>query len=247
MTIDKSVSSDGGFNLTCATDNTGYINVSPINNAGPVTYTWSGDGGTGNSRTNLPAGSYRVILTDANNCTADSVITLTAPDSLKIQYTVKLPFCPAQKDGEISLTVSGGVPGSNYSYIWPDKSTDKNLANISVGDYKVTVSDNNGCSIQETIQVVPLYETCLVIPNAISPNGDQINDVWIIGHIEEYPQAEVKIFNNWGEIVWKSERGYGHPWDGRSNGIMLPVDSYFYTIDLHNGSKLIAGSITIIK
>jgi gliding motility-associated-like protein len=57
----------------------------------------------------------------------------------------------------------------------------------------------------------------------------------------------VKIFNNWGEIVWKSEKGYGHPWDGRSNGITLPVDSYFYTIDLHNGSKLVAGSITIIK
>jgi gliding motility-associated-like protein len=246
MTVDKSVSSDGGFNLSCATVSTGYVNITSINYTGTVSYAWS-DGNTGSSRANLPAGTYRVILTDSNNCTADSVITLTAPDSLKIQYTVKQPFCPSQKDGEISLTVTGGIPFTSYSYLWPDNSTDRMLLNISEGEYKVSVSDNNGCTIQESIEVTTLYETCLVIPNAISPNGDLINDDWIIGHIEEYPLAEVKIFNNWGEIVWKSEKGYGHPWDGRSNGITLPVDSYFYTIDLHNGSKLVAGSITIIK
>ena len=86
-----------------------------------------------------------------------------------------------------------------------------------------------------------------MIPNAISPNGDLINDVWNIGNIELYPRAEVKIFNNWGETVWKSEQGYPIPWDGKSNGVKLPIDSYFYIIDLHNGSKPIAGSVTIIK
>ena len=109
------------------------------------------------------------------------------------------------------------------------------------------VADLNGCSATDTIKVVAINETCLIIPNAFSPNGDLINDVWNIGNIDQYPEAEVKVFNNWGVTVWKSEKGYPDPWDGRSNGIALPIDSYFYIINLHNGTKLISGSVTIIK
>lgn len=87
----------------------------------------------------------------------------------------------------------------------------------------------------------------MIIPNAISPNGDLINDVWNIGNIDLYPHVEIKIFNNWGELVWKSEQGYPRPWDGRSNSAKLPIDSYFYVIDLHNGSTPVGGSVTIIR
>jgi gliding motility-associated-like protein len=58
---------------------------------------------------------------------------------------------------------------------------------------------------------------------------------------------EIKIFNRWGELLWRSEKGYPHPWDGRSNGSLLPIDSYHYIIDLHNGSKLMIGNVTIVR
>ena len=111
------------------------------------------------------------------------------------------------------------------------------LSNIPEGFYKVIVTDMNGCSIKDSVNVQPMNETCLIIPNAISPNGDLINDVWNIGMKELYPNMEVKIFNRWGEIMWRSERGYPRPWDGKSNGSPLPIDSYHYIIDLHNGSR----------
>jgi gliding motility-associated-like protein len=95
--------------------------------------------------------------------------------------------------------------------------------------------------------VDPLNESCLVIPNAISPNGDLINDVWNIDKIELYPQMEVKIFNRWGEPIWRSGRGYPVPWDGTDHGKELPIDSYHYIIDLHNGSKPIIGNVTIVR
>jgi gliding motility-associated-like protein len=246
MAIDKSVSPDGRYNINCAGSNTGTIDISPVNNAGSVTYLWN-DGIWGFSRVNLKSGEYSVILTDANNCTADSTITLTQPDSLKLRFDVINPFCPDQADGTINLIVTGGVPGPDYNYLWSNKSTDKNLSNISEGFYTVKVTDQNGCAANDSIQVKSTYETCLIIPNAISPNGDLINDVFNIGNSEYYPLMEVTIINNWGQTVWKSEKGYPVPWDGRSNGVKLPIDSYFYIINLHNGSKLIAGSITIIK
>ncbi len=246
MTIEKSVSLDGRYNINCAGATTGTIDISPVNNAGSVTYLWD-DGIWGFSRVNLLAGKYRVILTDSNNCTADSTMTLTEPDSLKLRFDVIKPFCPDQSDGSINLSVTGGDPGPDYNYKWSNKSTDKNLVNISGGLYTVTVTDQNGCSANDSIQVKTTFESCLTIPNAISPNGDLINDVLNIGNSEYYPRMEVTIINNWGQTVWKSEKGYPVPWDGRSNGIKLPIDSYFYIINLHNGSKLIAGSVTIIK
>jgi gliding motility-associated-like protein len=246
MTITQSLSSDGRYNLNCGGGNTGFINVAANNNIGAVSYLWS-DGYSGNNRTQLPAGTYQVIITDSNYCNADSTIVLSAPDPILLSLEATEPLCPDKADGNIRLTVTGGLPGNDYIYRWSNDSREKDLLNISEGFYKVTVSDVNGCSAKDSIQLDSKNETCLVLPNAISPNGDLINDVWVIEQIELYPNAEVTIFNNWGMTIWRSERGYPVPWDGRSNGVVLPIDSYFYIIDLHNGEKQIAGSVTIIK
>ena len=246
MTIVPSASALGGFNINCAGASTGSINITPVNNVGTVNYLWS-DGATGRLRTYIPAGTYKVALTDQNGCQADSTVILTQPDSIKIKFSVKLAYCPDSPDGEIHITVKGGVIVSDYAYKWSDKSTSQDITNILRGLYKVTVTDANDCSVQDSIKMEPLNKTCLTIPNAITPNDDNINDVWNIDRKELYPQIEIKIFNRWGELIWKSEKGYPKPWDGRSNGVRLPIDSYHYIIDLHNGSKPIVGNITIMR
>ena len=166
---------------------------------------------------------------------------------MKLVFDITQPFCPDKPDGEIRTNVTGGVRGTDYFYLWSDNSANRNLSNIPKGIYKVTVTDLNGCSLRDSVKVDPLNETCLIIPNAISPNGDLINDVWNIGLIELYPLMEVKIFNRWGESIWRSARGYPIPWDGTSNGAALPIDSYHYIIDLHNGTKPIIGNVTIVR
>jgi gliding motility-associated-like protein len=232
-------------NLECNGDKSGTISLEAVNNAGAVTYLWS-DGALGNIRNRLAAGDYKVIITDSNNCRADSVITITQPDSLLVTFETVRPFCTDMPDGEIRLTVMGGT-GPGYTYLWSDNSTDKDLTNVPGGLYSVRVTDMNNCYVEKSFVLEPVNSVCLDIPNAISPNGDLINDVWNIGMKELYPQMEIKIFNRWGEIVWKSDKGYPRPWDGRSNGSILPVDSYHYIIDLNNGSKPFIGHITIVK
>jgi gliding motility-associated-like protein len=222
------------------------VNITPINNVGTVEYLWN-DGQSGNPRTNLAAGAYRIILTDANNCPADSTVTLTEPELINLAFQVTSPFCPDKPDGEIILTVTGGVVGADYSYLWSDNSTQRNISNISAGTYVVTVTDANVCSVEGSVEVTPLQKTCLIMSDVISPNGDMINDVWNIGNTDLYPNMEMTIYNRWGQSVWKSETGYPVPWDGKSNGVLLPVDSYHYIIDLHNGTKPILGDITIVR
>ncbi|MEI6047441.1 MAG: gliding motility-associated C-terminal domain-containing protein, partial [Bacteroidota bacterium] len=246
MTFDPSLSPAGGFNISCAGSKTGSVTVSAQNYAGTVDYRWA-DGVTGNSRTDLSAGIYTIIITDSNNCNADSTVTLTEPDALKLAFDITEPFCPDKADGEIRLTVTGGVPGNDYIYKWSDNSTDKNISNIASGTYKVTVTDMNGCSINNSTEVNSVNKICLIIPDAISPNDDLINDVWNISNANLYPQIEITVYNRWGQSVWISEQGYPLPWDGRSNGEKLPLDSYHYAIELNNGSKPFVGTITIVR
>jgi gliding motility-associated-like protein len=243
-TVSQSVA--GGFNINCGGDSTGSITLVPVNQVNDVAYLWS-DGLYGNSRSNLRAGTYSIIVIDANNCQASTTVNLTEPAPMSLSLNVVPPFCPDKPDGIIIATVTGGVRGTDYSYLWSDNSTSQSLTNIPAGFYKVKVTDLNGCTKKDSVIVDAQNETCLVIPNAISPNNDLINDVWNIGLKELYPLMEIKIFNRWGEIVWRSESGYPVPWDGRSNGDSLPMDSYHYIIDLHNGSSPIIGNITIVK
>jgi hypothetical protein len=246
MTIDLSQSIAGSYNINCAGAKTGSIDITPVNAVGAVNYIWS-DGSFSKTRTGITAGDYTVIITDANYCHADSTVTLTEPDSLKLSFSVSEPWCPDKPDGALGAVVMGGVVGTDYTYKWSDNSTENTLANILPGIYSVTVTDMNSCVISKSIDLKPQQESCLVIPNAISPNGDLINDVWNIGYIELYPNVEIMIFNRWGETLWRSERGYPDPWDGTSNGSNLPIDSYHYLIDLHNGKKPIVGNVTIVR
>jgi gliding motility-associated-like protein len=95
------------------------------------------------------------------------------------------------------------------------------------------------------------------IPNAFSPNGDAFNETWDIraGDPQKpastvrdlYPNAVIQVFNRWGILVFKSNPGYTEPWDGTWNGKQLPVDSYYYILDLRNGGKALTGNVTIVR
>jgi gliding motility-associated-like protein len=241
-----SVSSDGQYNISCAGTNTGTINVLTENGVGRVDYLWN-DGFKGSERANMTAGTYKIIVTDSNNCQSESEITLIEPDMLKVASVIIEPFCPGTENGAITLNVTGGVHENDYKFKWSNNSTGKDLSNIAEGIYKVTVTDLNNCAKSDSVYLNSKNSSCLSIPEAISPNGDLINDDWIIGNSNIYPEMVITIYNRWGQPVWRSEPGYPCPWNGTSNGKRLPVDSYHYIIILHNGQKAINGSVTIVR
>ena len=89
-------------------------------------------------------------------------------------------------------------------------------------------------------------EPCgLHIPDAFSPNDDKINDVYVIRGINRYEQASMVIFNRWGNKVYESTNGYANDWDGTNQfGLAagsraLPEGTYFFILDLGDGSEVI--------
>jgi len=88
---------------------------------------------------------------------------------------------------------------------------------------------------------------CLDIFNEFSPNDDGVNDTFVINCIDQYPDNELTIYNRWGNVVYKM-KGYNNNFRGLSNGRsvltqseLLPVGTYYYVLDLGNGSKPIVG------
>ena len=76
----------------------------------------------------------------------------------------------------------------------------------------------------------------LFIPQAFSPNYDGMNDRFEITAIEAYPNNELQVFNRWGQEVYSAE-GYNNEWGGHSrNGNELPDDTYFYVLNLGEGT-----------
>jgi gliding motility-associated-like protein len=83
-------------------------------------------------------------------------------------------------------------------------------------------------------------------PTAFSPNGDGINDTWQIDFLTTYPESVVKVFNRWGNLVYESATAYPEPWDGKQNDRVLPVDTYYYIIDLGSAGSAIKGYVNLI-
>jgi gliding motility-associated-like protein/uncharacterized repeat protein (TIGR01451 family) len=92
------------------------------------------------------------------------------------------------------------------------------------------------------------YPMDFFIPEGFSPDGDGINDLFVIRGINYFPDNEFVIYNRWGNKVFEAS-SYLNTWDGRSirglrtGGDELPTGTYFYLLDLHDGSKVIKGTI----
>jgi gliding motility-associated-like protein len=100
--------------------------------------------------------------------------------------------------------------------------------------YTLTVTASNGCKGTDTAQVKVLKN--IKIPNCFTPNGDGINDVWVIDGLNQFTEAEVKVFNRQGAEVYNS-KGYNTPWNGTINGKKLPMATYYYVILLNDGFR----------
>jgi gliding motility-associated-like protein len=187
-----------------------------------------------------------LTVTDELACSEIYEVVLTEPDELIIGFTTNMASCPDVADGSIELELTGGV--MPYTFLWNDGATTEDRSSILSGSYTVQVTDANGCSEQAVINVDFNGENCLVIPEVITPGVvDGQNDFLVIRNIGLYPDAEIKIFNRWGQIVFSAKNLEENRWDGTFKGKALPVDSYHYILDLGDGSDPRTGTITIIR
>ena len=202
------------------------------------------------SKTYSVPGNYDISLTVKNTqgCTSDPYIrnvdvnvqpVIDAGPSFVVPTGTAIQFNPTANDS------------TNVSFLWTPTGDIFNpavlrpviTANQSL-TYTLTATGPTGCTASDTMSVKVLLP--VIIPNAFSPNGDGINDTWVLANLADYPGATVEVFNRYGQKVFTS-KGYSTPWDGTYKGKTLSFATYYYIIYLNNGFKPLNGTITIVK
>jgi gliding motility-associated-like protein len=138
----------------CVGDSTGSILVFPSGGATPYAYRWE-DGSTTNRRQQVPAGDYRLTVTDAHQCTVSEALTIAAPSPMQLLFTTVRPQqCADSCDAIIQIRTSGGAPP--YQLRWDDVVISKGdtlAAKVCAGVYPITVLDAKGCTQEDTLSV----------------------------------------------------------------------------------------------
>ncbi|MBC7886309.1 MAG: PKD domain-containing protein [Ferruginibacter sp.] len=191
-----------------------------------------------------------LFITNSNGCNSD---TVSQP------FTVH-PY-PVVNAGPDRVVLEGGVitlqtvvTGNDLQYLWdpvlylnsntiPAPSVTNPLADIT---YTLEVTARGGCMAADKVIVTLLKAP--KVPNTFTPNGDGINERWLIRHLESYPDCRVQVFTRNGQLVYES-KGYSDAtaWNGTINGKTLPIDTYYYIIEPGSGRKAITGYVTIVK
>ena len=206
---------------------------------GPNVFEWSidnGDCGTtsdevtlfvyDSSVPNADAGESQYFCQDAFTQTNLAAVPATSTATGAWYQWVEDVWQPVGSDPDLLIT--SGLIGGNNLFQW--------------------VIENGSCPSSLDTMIVFL-DDCLtiIVPDAFSPNGDGVNDTYVIDNLQSYPNNSLLVFNRWGSKVL-DRSPYNNDWDGKSENSMnwgeeLPESTYYFTLDLGDGSEVITGYI----
>jgi gliding motility-associated-like protein len=180
-----------------------------------VSYEWS-TGATTKEITVGEQGTYTVILTDVNGCSATKTILLEQIDIPRIDTIIS--------DGP-SIIVSTSNDGNfEFSLDGFNFQTSSIFEAVEGGLYTIYVQDTSDCG------VVTQSFFHLVIPKFFSPNGDSVNDLFEPEGLEIFSNVTFSIFDRYGKLL-KFGNSNSSSWDGSFQGNQLPTDDYWYLIE----------------
>jgi gliding motility-associated-like protein len=234
------------------------LTASPTNGGNSPDYQWLFNGN--NAGTNSPTFSSSTFANgDIVSCVMTSSSLCATPTSATSNSIVMNIFpLPAvngggnktiKKGSNVALTAT--TSGNIADVIWsPSTGLDNNkilnpLASpASTTVYTITVQNAEGCMAIDSVRVTVL--NTISFPNTFTPNGDGVNDKWDIQNLKDYQNCVVHIFDRYGGEVYTSI-GYYNAWDGTFKGRPCPVGTYYYLINLNDGSPPLSGFVALIR
>jgi gliding motility-associated-like protein len=191
----------------------------------------------------LTSGAYKATVTSAAGCTADA--------GINVQFFANpvLAIPDASLCENLKEAVTLEAPTGYSKYLWNGLEGSNTFTVNKPETVTLSITDVNGCQASQTIIVSSkcpnIPPSNISIPNTFTPNGDGINDTWVISGVDNDPTIAVRVFNRYGTEVYKST-GYGIPWNGQYGGKKLPPGVYYYIISTNNNKQTYSGSLTII-
>lgn len=215
------------------------------------TYSWRVNGQLKSSADTLvyAGGELLLLATDGFGCTDTVKANVTPTAEPQAAFTFNPPS-PVKSVLPIQFTdqstINGGVI-SKWQWVFSppgDSSSEQNPEYLfpTTGQKQVmlVVRTNFGCTDTFIVQLLVTNDPS--VPNSFSPNGDNINDLFVIPYLDDYPDNTLVIFSRWGKKIFE-QTNYKNDWDGGG----VPSGTYFYVVSAPNLPQPLKGSFTIFK
>ena len=181
--------------------------------------------------------SEEVVAVNSNIHVIPSFVSITELGDLTTEVTVNgVPtFTYLLDAGRKNTTfINGG-----YREATDEFDGTVNLGMLAVGSHTLKISDEIGCSCDTVIKIAP---TNLVPDKFFTPNGDGVNDRWLIrGGIERFPETVIYLYDRYGKELAKTKALDFRGWDGKYNGKDMPSTDYWYIIEIKETGERIVG------
>jgi len=242
----------------CAPGCSGSINVVVQGGTLPYTYAWSGGAGVNSSQSNpLCAGTYTVNVTDVNGCAGNVSSTISSSPGVFAEFTFT-PDLVLLPNGLVNFTsTSSGADTYAWSFGALGSSDLENpffdFSTAAPGTYEVclTASNAEGCSDVQCEFITIKENFNLFVPNAFSPNANNMNDAFfpVPSKILSGAEFDFTIYSRWGELIFSSaDSNVG--WDGTNRGKPVPPDVYVWRLKLNVESlpeQQLIGHVMLIR
>ena len=229
-------------NVTCTGMDDGVAIITTGGGTGPAEWVFT-EGAI--DVLNLFEGEYAISGVDSMGCAVDSMLIVVADieTDMLVEIFTSPVTCWQTADGTVTAAVTGGQ--YPIQYVWSDPLAQVSATAIGLAEdtYSLVVTDDIGCTLGFLATVEPT-EDCLFVADALTPNGDGINDTWVVGGLEFFPGSEVTVYNRWGQLMFRSIQARAW-WDGTMNGSPLPAADYYYVITVESGMEPLTGTVTL--
>ncbi len=186
------------MNVSCNGESDGSIDVTISGGTPPYTFDWN-NGGTSEDLDNLPAGSYVLLVTDANNCSTGTAFNISEPSPM-VTTTTTIGASNGS-NGSATANTTGGTPP--YTWQWSNGVTGILNNNLTPGDYNVVVTDANGCTSTAVASVDDLTSTFdpdVVLNWSVTPNPS--NGLFQFNmELAQSEEISIKVVNVLGQVV----------------------------------------------
>ncbi len=140
--------------ISCYNGSNGTATVIVSGGKSPYTYSWNTTPAqTTPTAINLTAGTYIVSITDSNGCTLNDTVVVTHPPLLNVAAATTRVSCNGGNDGTAFASVSGGTPGYTFNWSTSPVQTSAVATGLSAGTYIITITDSNGCTGADTVNI----------------------------------------------------------------------------------------------
>lgn len=220
-------------------DGTAMVSVS----GGTPGYAYLWTTGSTDSSITAPAGSYDVTITDAQGCASTASVTITQPTAITAVLNSTPESGSGANDGTASATPSGGTPP--YTYLWSNASTQSSLNSLPAGMYTVTITDANGCTLVDSIEVLLGLANANSLPGMdfrAFPNPSS-GSFWVEFQSESVTEVALEVTDMAGRVIHKRDIGNT---TGFRESLNLPMAaSGLYLLQLRTPSGTLSQRIEI--